>query len=193
MQATLAAYLAASIPLYRAEQVRRLDRYAIDTLGIAGLALMQRAGAAAFGALRERWPEVRSLCVLCGAGNNGGDGYVVARLARQAGFRVSVYALAAPERLKGDALSAYRLYRDDGGVAASALPERFEPDTVLVDGLLGTGLDRPVEGAYAQAIAAINESGRPVLALDIPSGLCADSGAPLGRAVRAQLTVTFMP
>lgn len=192
MHNTLATYLAAAAPLYRATQVRELDRYAIEQLGIPGLELMQRAGAAAFAALQRHWPQARAVAVLCGAGNNGGDGYVVATLALRAGWTVSVYALAEPERLKGDALLAYRLFQQAGGVLKPGLPERLDPAAVLVDGLLGTGLDRPVAGAYAQAIAAVNAGASNVLALDIPSGLSADTGMPLGDALRADVTASFI-
>lgn len=101
-------------PLYRAAEVRAMDRKAIDAAGIPGAELMRRAGAAAFAALRERWPEARTLSVLCGAGNNGGDGYVVARLAQAAGWDVRVYAATPPAQLKGDALGAYQAYRAAG-------------------------------------------------------------------------------
>ncbi|TAN48942.1 MAG: NAD(P)H-hydrate dehydratase [Methylococcaceae bacterium] len=183
-----------ALPLYRADEVRALDRHAIETLGIPGLVLMQRAGAAVFDVLRRQWSDAASITVLCGAGNNAGDGYVVGTLALAAGLPVSLYALTAPDRLKGDAQSAYRQFLAAGGVATPGLPDRFAPDSVLVDALLGTGLDRPVQGVYAEAIAAVNACGNPVLALDIPSGLCADSGMPLGDrlAVRASCTVTFI-
>jgi NAD(P)H-hydrate epimerase len=188
--------------LYRAEDVRAMDRYAIDTLGIPGIDLMRRAGIAAFAALRERCPEARTLSAICGAGNNGGDGYVLARLAHQANWDVRVYPAAPPESLKGDALTAYQDFRAAGGEILDFIPVDFEGAEVVVDGLLGTGLDRAVEGPYAEVIRAVNRyaqlgvvrSGRPgrILALDIPSGLHADTGMALGVAVKAHLTVSFI-
>jgi hydroxyethylthiazole kinase-like uncharacterized protein yjeF len=188
--------------LYRAEEVRAMDRYAIDTVGIPGAELMRRAGAAALAALRDRWPETRTLSAVCGAGNNGGDGYVAARLAHQSGWDVRVYPVAPPAGLKGDALAAYQDFRAAGGEVLDFIPADFEGAEILVDGLLGTGLDREVGGLYAEVIRAVNRyserraggehSRRRVLALDIPSGLHADTGAVLGAAVRADLTVSFI-
>jgi NAD(P)H-hydrate epimerase len=178
--------------LYRAEEVRTMDRYTIDTLGIPGIELMRRAGQAAFSALRELWPEVRTLSVLCGSGNNGGDGYVVARLAHEAGWDVRVYPLAAPERLRGDALMAYQDYRAVQGPLLDFVPADFEGAEVVVDGLFGTGLDREVTGLQTEVIRAVNRFSGVVLALDIPSGLHADTGQTLGVAVKADLTVTFI-
>jgi hydroxyethylthiazole kinase-like uncharacterized protein yjeF len=178
--------------LYPAEQVRAMDRYAIDTLGIPGIELMRRAGAAAFMALRERWPVARTLSVVCGPGNNGGDGYVVARLAHEAGWDVRAYPVAPLSKLKGDALAAYEEYRRIGGSVLDYVPVNFEGAEILVDGLLGTGLDREVGGLYAEVIKAANRCSAKVLALDIPSGLDADTGAALGVAVKADLTVSFI-
>lgn len=188
--------------LYRAEDVRAMDRCAIDSVGIPGIELMRRAGAAALAAVRERWPEARTLSAICGAGNNGGDGYVLARLAHQLGWDVRVYPVAPPGRLQGDALTAYEEFRAAGGEILDFIPVDFEGAEILADGLLGTGLDREVQGLYAEVIRAANRysersaslsgDSRKVLALDIPSGLHADSGAVLGAAVRADLTVSFI-
>ncbi|HEU4617564.1 MAG TPA: NAD(P)H-hydrate dehydratase [Gammaproteobacteria bacterium] len=181
--------------VYAAAQVRAIDRAAIDGLGILGYELMSRAGRFAFDVLRRRWPEARKLVVYCGAGNNAGDGYVVARLAHAAGLSVRVEAAAPPERLGGDAQRAWQDARGAGLSAepfdAAAEPSRFAAD-VVVDALLGTGLARTVEGRFADAVDRINESRAPVLAIDVPSGLDADTGWPLGRAVRATVTATFV-
>jgi hydroxyethylthiazole kinase-like uncharacterized protein yjeF len=180
------------LKLYRAAQVRELDRIAIERHSIPGLELMRRAGQAAFVSLRRRWPEARRIAVFCGAGNNGGDGYVVARLALQAGLETTVYALADPEQLHGDALQAYRDYQKQGGtVRPFAVSMQCAAD-IVIDALLGTGLDRPVEGLLAAAIAAINALQKPAIALDIPSGLHADTGTVMGCALRADCTVTFI-
>ncbi|HYE35325.1 NAD(P)H-hydrate dehydratase [Methylocaldum sp.] len=178
--------------LYRAEDVRAMDRYAIETVGIPGIELMRRAGVSAFVALRERWPEARTLSAICGGGNNGGDAYVVARLAHEAGMDVRVYPVAPPNSLKGDALTAYQGYRAAGGGVLDFIPADFEGAEVLVDGLLGTGLDREVSGLYAEVIKAVNRFSGHVAALDIPSGLHADTGVALGVAIKADLTVTFI-
>lgn len=177
--------------LYTADQVRELDRRAIQGHGIPGYTLMQRAGAAALEVLGRMWPRGRVLAVVCGPGNNGGDGYVLARLARAAGWEVRLAAVTDPGALQGDAARAWGDWRAAGGGVVS-LDAALEGCDVIVDALLGTGLGRPVEGAMAEAILRINAVGVPVLSLDIPSGLGADTGAVLGRAVRARATVTFI-
>ena len=178
--------------LFRAEQVRAMDRFALDELGITGIELMNRAGSAAFAALCRRWPEARTLSVVCGSGNNGGDGFVVARLGLEAGMDVRVYPLAAPDQLRGDSLTAFEAYKAVGGPLLDFVPADFEGAHVLVDGVLGTGLDRNVTGLYAEVIRGINRFNGGVLALDIPSGLHANTGRVLGVAVKADLTVTFI-
>ena len=182
-----------SCDLYRADQLRQLDRIAIETFGIPGIELMNRAGCAAFERLRARWPGARRLAVLCGTGNNGGDGFIVARRAREAGLQVSLYQVGDESRLTGDALQARRLAQQLGVSPEPWCGQRLDDFELLVDGLLGTGLrGETVSEPWAEAITAMNESGVPVLALDIPSGLSADTGAPLGSAVRAHMTVTFI-
>ena len=156
---------------------------------------MSRAGAEAFRLLRGRWPDARAIVALCGAGNNAGDGLVLARHAKAAGLDTRVLAVAPPERLKGDAKRAL-----DECVAAGITIERFagieRPGdggrSIVVDALLGIGADRPLTGDFAAAVATANALGAPILALDIPSGLHADSGLPLGCAIRATATVTFV-
>ncbi len=180
--------------LYTAAQTRELDRLAIESAGIPGDILMTRAGEAAFLLLREQWPEAREIAVICGSGNNGGDGYVVALLAAHAGLHPHVYAHAPVASLKGDALDmAERVLAESIPVheLGADLPDLRHAD-VIVDGLLGTGLRGPVRDELVPLISAINEAGAPVLALDIPSGLSADSGAAPGVAVRADHTVTYI-
>lgn len=177
--------------LYRADQVRHLDRCAIEQHAIPGLTLMNRAGEVAYRALRERWPGARSLVVLTGVGNNGGDGYVVARLAQADGLTVRVLQLGDAGRIKGDAARCLEAWRGQGGALESyeGLPRRAD---LLVDAILGTGLERLVEGSWAAAIEAINRHPAPCVALDIPSGLHADTGRIMGSAVRAAMTVSFI-
>jgi hydroxyethylthiazole kinase-like uncharacterized protein yjeF len=177
--------------LYRAEQVRALDRATIDEFGIPGSELMARAGAAAFAQLCERWPDATDVTILAGTGNNGGDGFVVAELARQAGMTVRVLQLGNPERISGDARHHARVYTEAGG-PWQAFDGNLPRTDVIVDALLGTGLERPLEGAWADAVHAINQARVAVLALDIPTGLHADTGSVLGSAVRADVTVTFI-
>ncbi len=176
--------------LYRAEQVRELDRIAIEDRGIDGYELMTRAGQAAFRVMLERWPRARRISILCGTGNNGGDGYVVATQARRAGLEAQLWTVAPPKSQA--AIQACRDYEAAGGeIQDLANASEFNAD-VVVDALLGTGLEREVTGDYARIIDAINTHPGAVLAIDIPSGLNADTGRVLGTAVRADATVTFI-
>ncbi|MEI7036895.1 NAD(P)H-hydrate dehydratase [Fulvimonas yonginensis] len=178
--------------LYTVAQVRALDRAAIDGLGIPGYELMRRAAAAAFAALRRHWPQVRRIAVHCGPGNNGGDGFLLALQAHEAGFEVRVLALADASG-EGDAARA-RAACERGGVAVRRWREGEPlPEAELhVDALYGTGLSRPPGAPASALIEAINASGVPILALDVPSGLDADTGHCPGVAVRADLTVSFI-
>ncbi|MFC4859952.1 NAD(P)H-hydrate dehydratase [Pseudomonas sp. JS3066] len=178
------------LSLHCAAQVRDLDARLIEA-GTPGFELMQRAAHATWRALRRRWPGAGGLSVLAGRGNNAGDGYLVAALALRAGWRVKVLAVGAADALAGDAALA----RDEAiaaGVVVQPWSECAALEGVVVDALLGTGLAGTVREPYAQAIRLLNASGLPVLAVDIPSGLCADTGRVLGVAVRADLTVTFI-
>ena len=179
-------------PLYRAEQLREFDRRAIQEQGIPGYALMTRAATAALHELQVRWPEAKRLVLVCGAGNNAGDGYVLARLARAARLDARVLWLREPRELRGDARIAWTDAEAAGVPLAPFTRASLEGADVIVDALLGTGLDRPLNGDWAAAIAAINASGVPILALDIPSGLQADTGAVLGTVVRADVTISFI-
>ena len=177
--------------LYTAAQMRELDRCAIKQ-GIPAEKLMQRAGKAAWQALARHWPVAKHIAVFAGAGNNAGDGYVLALEALRARRRVTVVNVGDKTKLSGPAAKARTKY-----LAAKGKEQKFPGVTldktdVIVDGLLGTGLERPVQDRWAEAIQLMNECGKPVLALDIPSGLNADSGAVMGAAVQAALTVTFI-
>jgi NAD(P)H-hydrate epimerase len=179
------------VEVYSAASVRAMDRRAIEG-GIPGYDLMRRAGEAAFAALHHHWPAARSVAVLCGPGNNAGDGYVVARLARAAGLEVRLIAASDPRALKGDAARAFADFAADGGRAETSGNGLLERCDVYVDALLGTGVDRPLGEPFVSAIRQLNGSGAPVLALDIPSGLDADSGEPHGHAVIATVTLAFV-
>jgi hydroxyethylthiazole kinase-like uncharacterized protein yjeF len=192
--------------LYRAADTRAADQRAIVEHGLAGGVLMERAGKVAFALLRERFPRARRIAVVCGPGNNGGDGFVLARLAKEAGLAVMVlspesiagaqaHPTTAPTGtagLKGDAAAVCAAWRKAGGTVQTFGVEQLQACDVIVDALFGTGLERPLEGAWRAAIEAINASGRPILAIDMPSGLHADSGQVLGGAVRAALTLSFI-
>lgn len=178
--------------LYRASAVRELDRIAIEEQGIPGFELMSRAGQAAFDLLRDRWPRARNLCIFCGVGNNGGDGYVIAALAEKAGFEAHVVQVGEVAKTRGDALTALQRAEEEGASFAAFDPAEVYRADVIVDALLGTGLSGDVRGDYVEAIAAINGSGCPVLAVDTPSGLCSDTGQVLGSAVKANCSISFI-
>jgi NAD(P)H-hydrate epimerase len=177
--------------LYSATQVRALDAHAIDALGIPGYTLMKRAGEAALRYLRTRWPTAHRIVIVCGAGNNGGDGYVLARFAKAAGLTVSVLSAGPVGALRGDARQAYQDFRASGGEVHPFAVELLSAGELIVDALLGTGIRGGVREELAQVIRAINTQKLPVFSLDVPSGLDADTGAAAGEAVRAEATVTF--
>jgi len=178
--------------IYSVATVREIDRRAIENAHIEGYTLMSRAAAAAVREARHKFPGAMRWQVICGAGNNGGDGYAVARLAANDGIAVSTLAVVDPGTLQGDAATAYDDFIAAGGIVSPWSGELDEDADLLVDGMLGSGLQREVTGALATAVAAINAHSAPVVALDIPTGLHGDSGAILGCAVRADLTVTFV-
>jgi len=181
--------------LYRAAQVKELDRLAIESSGLSGVELMERAGLAAFEVLQHCWPQARNITVICGPGNNGGDGFVVARLAAAAGMAVEVVLATDAERLSGAAAQAFATMMDAGLSCTESSLKAVGHDKqadVIVDALFGTGLERPLEGDIAAMISALNASQIPVLAIDIPSGVHADNGQVLGQAVRATATVSFI-
>lgn len=179
------------LPVYTIEQVRELDRRAIQEQGIPGYVLMERAAIALFDAIIEHYPQAHSMCIVCGVGNNAGDGYVLARLAKQANWQVFVLAVVAPSSLQNDAQTAYQDYLKSGGEVAFFTGDLPLTD-ILVDALFGTGLTRPLQGQFAAAVEAINAYPNPVVAVDIPSGLNGNTGQPLGIAVKAALTVSFI-
>ncbi len=184
----------ASVPhsIWPAQALPRLEQEAADALGLTLFELMQRAGFAAFTLARECWPDARHWLILCGHGNNGGDGYVVARLAQAAGIQASVIALQSEKPLPEEAESAREAWLNAGGTVHApdvAWPEGVE---VIVDGLLGTGLHSAPRDDIAALIDHANAHPAPVLALDIPSGLLAQTGATPGAVIHAAHTITFI-
>lgn len=181
-----------TVRLYTAAQVRQLDALAIETHGIAGYTLMTRAGEAVVKVARERFPAARRWLVLCGGGNNGGDGYVAARLAAAAGIDVHLVALKPPAELSGDAAQAAQDWQGEGGAVHPWPPDSGSDFDLVIDAMLGTGLDREVGGRYREAVEWVNRQPWPCLAVDVPSGLNADTGTPMGCAVEADVSVSFI-
>jgi len=186
--------LTTSLPLalYRASQVRELDRIAIQDMGIPGLCLMERAGNSVFEIMQHCWSEARRIIIICGTGNNGGDGYVVARLAYLAGYDVTVLQLGDVNELKNDAQIAYKAMTDVGLSVQVFAEKKLTVVDLIIDAILGTGLNRDVDGECYDVIAAVNRCQCPVLSVDIPSGLHADTGSILGTAIHANVTVSFI-
>ncbi|WP_417661743.1 NAD(P)H-hydrate dehydratase [Pseudomonas sp.] len=178
------------LALYSSAQVRQLDASLIAA-GTSGFELMSRAAHAIWRALRQRWPSASELTVLAGKGNNAGDGYLIAELALRAGWQVKVLAVGEPGALASDARLAFK-QAQAAGVLVEPWCEQAVLNGVVVDAMLGTGLKGQVRAPYCAVIEQLNVSGLPVLAVDIPSGLCADTGQALGCAVRADITVSLI-
>jgi ADP-dependent NAD(P)H-hydrate dehydratase / NAD(P)H-hydrate epimerase len=179
-------------PVWSAAQVRELEKLAIGAGEATEYELMCRAGAAALRVLSRRWPAARSIAVVCGVGNNAGDGLVVARLAHEAGRAVKVLLVVPTGRFTGAAAQAANACKAAGLPFAAFKASELGKADLIVDALLGTGLARAVAGDFRTAVEAVNAAGVPVLALDVPSGLDADTGWPSPVAVRANTTVTFV-
>jgi NAD(P)H-hydrate epimerase len=181
------------------DEVRRLDRLAIEKIGIPGIVLMENAGRGIVDYLLSL--KVRdSIVICCGKGNNAGDGFVIARYLDNVGYPIKILLFSDPNELKGDAKLNYDI------VLNSSLPITIMKEDRLniighdilskadwiIDALFGTGLSDHVRSPYDQVIKAINESGTQVLSVDVPSGLDCDTGEPLGIAVKAQYTATLV-
>ena len=178
--------------LYQVKQIQALEQQVIQGELLSRLQLMQRAGRAAWHTLREKWPLCDDLTVCCGSGTNAGDGFVLARLAKEQGCKVRVWAIEDLAHLSAEVV--------EEAVACQAAGISIEPyqgqsvvsSSIIVDALLGTGLNRCLDGRYMQLVEAINQAEAPVMSLDMPTGIDADSGQVLGVAVKADLTLTFM-
>ena len=178
--------------LYSAQQVRDIDRTAQELPSITGFQLMTKAAEAGFKAIQEHYPVAKKLSVVCGAGNNAGDGYLIAAIALQAGYSVQLVSLVSEEKLQGDAALAKQVFLDCNGVILHDYQLIENTSDLVVDAMLGTGLDRIVTRGFAKAIAHINDLAIPVLAVDIPSGLNADTGNIMGCAIVANMTISFI-
>ena len=180
-----------------AAEMREIDRVTSERFGVPSLTLMENAGTAVADFVRGQYPGARRVSVICGKGNNGGDGFVAARKLREQGRQVSVFLLADPGELRGDAAGMFQRMGQSPFIAKShdefeAIQDRVREADLLIDAVLGTGFRPPVSGLYAEAIAAINASGVPVVAVDILSGADADAMGPQsGVVARSDAIVTF--
>ncbi len=186
------------------DQVRAVDSWAINELGIPGVVLMENAGRSCAELIKEKLKAIPApkVCIFCGTGNNGGDGYVIARHLLNSRFKVTVVICGDRTKVKGDAkinldileklhLPIQQLNPKDGDIPAR-VKEFTAGSDMVVDGLFGTGLTGLLRDDYIQLIESINTCDCPILAVDIPSGLDCDTGRPLGAAVKATYTVTFV-
>ncbi len=208
--------------LYSAKQVRELDRIVIEKFGVSGYELMQRAGRFSYQTLKQRYPlKSHYISVICGCGNNAGDGYVLAKLAMEdqdeTGRQIRIYNCFNPEKLKGDAkrtyqelltldsefiefIDMYKYFENDDLIDELVLESEIlnyqfflRPDAVIVDAIFGTGLTRDIDNENLSTfIKILNKSSHPILSIDIPSGINADTGSVMGVAVNADVTTTFM-
>lgn len=187
MRAAFVIFATVMTELLTNAEMARADQLAIAG-GVAGIELMERAGAAVADAVASHHPRGAGVVVVAGPGNNGGDGFVAARLLAERGYRVRILLVGQLSRLRGDAVLAAKKW--DGPVAA-ADPAGLDGADVVIDALFGAGLDRPVEGQARAIIEAMNAQRAPIVAVDLPSGINGTSGAVLGAAVKAARTVTF--
>lgn len=199
--------------VYAADGVQALDQAAIRDFGVPGFDLMQRAARAGFRQLGRRWPEARAITVMCGAGNNGGDGYLIAAAAARQSMQVHCIAVASPDKLKGDARRAFEttlgagvaITRADALLQETGAQETPESERVLkdveaaisnsgvvVDAMLGTGISGPLREPFATLVHLLNQSGKPVLAVDVPTGLDATTGWIASEAVASAVTITYI-
>jgi NAD(P)H-hydrate epimerase len=188
------------LPVLENDAMREADRHTIEDVGVPGIVLMENAATGVVDAVRESFPESRRIVILCGRGNNGGDGFAAARHLHNGGLDVQLCLLGDPETLTGDAATNHRLaeafgvpvavIEDDDLSPIEALIEDWPADLVI-DAVLGTGTDRPLAGRYADLVEMVAESGVPVVAVDVPTGLSGNSSATLGPHLPADLTVTF--
>jgi len=186
------------------DEVRAFDAWAINTLCIPGVVLMENAGRSCAELIKDKLKEKANpkVCIFCGTGNNGGDGYVIARHLINSGFAVTVVVCGDRGKIKGDAKinldilehmgKAIESFDLTGGKIREQVETFCSEADMLVDSLFGTGLNGQIRGDYKELIESLNDCRCPILAVDIPSGLDCDTGEPLGAAIRADATVTFV-
>jgi NAD(P)H-hydrate epimerase len=178
------------------QQVQEVDRRAIEEYGIPGIVLMENASRAAADVAERMLRTItgRSAMILCGGGNNGGDGLAAARHLHNRGFAVRIGLCTDPAGYKGDALINWRIVQAMKLPSFQATPEAIEGTRadLIIDAIFGTGLTQPPRPPFDKIVAAVEKTGRPVLAVDLPSGLDCDTGQPLGACIRAERTVTFV-
>lgn len=175
-----------------AKQIKAIDRYTIESVGMPSLVLMERAAIATVEAMMKDF-EFKSALILCGTGNNGGDGIAVGRLLHQAGKAVTICVVGDPERASEETAAQLKIARNLNVPCVYSLENSWpdDPDTLIVDALFGIGLDREVEDPYLQVIRRVNGLGYRKAAIDIPSGLSADTGSVLGAAIKADKTYSI--
>ncbi|MHC4640140.1 MAG: NAD(P)H-hydrate epimerase [Planctomycetota bacterium] len=186
------------------DEVRAFDTFAINTLGIPGVVLMENAGRSCAELIKKKLAgaSLPKVCIFCGTGNNGGDGYVIARHLLNSGFQATVVICGDRSKIKGDAKINLDILERMGqpidrlDLKCGDIPSQVKAFAagadMLVDGLFGTGLNGQLSDAYKQLIESINGENYSVLAVDIPSGLDCDTGEPLGAAIKATYSVTFV-
>lgn len=180
-------------PVYQTSQIRAFEKHAIQNLCINGDTLMQRAGKAAFDAMQRKFPHAKRIAVFCGGGNNGGDGYVLAELAHERGLKVTVYQVGDHANLTGSAMHAYERCRDARiPIEAFSAKTDLQYPNVIVDAICGIGIKDALRDDALQAVEFIANEDAKVLAIDVPTGVDADTGAVLGKAMQADATITFI-
>lgn len=178
-------------PLYSISQIRQLEKMAIEQFNVPEDALMNRAGESAFNCLRRSWPNAKNILVICGPGNNGGDGFVLAKNAHDLGLKVTIYLLGDKDAYSTVA-KATLMACQTAKMSIEAFGEIKGDVDLVVDAILGIGISKEVTGSIKEAITAINAKNLPVLALDVPSGVDADTGSIKGVAIKAHTTITFI-
>nr|WP_136251053.1 NAD(P)H-hydrate dehydratase [Ningiella ruwaisensis] len=186
------ASLSLTQKLYRADQVRQHEKQAAEAMGLDLYALMQRAGKAVFEQSVQLLPNIDNYLVLVGVGHNAGDGYVAALHAVKAGKNVVLCAVEPDREVQGDVAKAREAFEQNGGKVEHFSSELLDKAEVVIDALLGTGINGVIRAEFAEVIDTINDSKLPVVSVDIPSGLCGDTGESLGRCIQADVTVTFV-
>lgn len=178
--------------IYDTKAIRELENLVYEASDVTGDMLMQRAGRAAFEYIVERFPNLKTMAVFCGAGNNGGDGYVVAKLAKTYGIAVTIYQVSDHSKLKNEAANAMLAAVDAKVAMQSSESANLNDADIVIDAICGIGLSSDLKGAAKDAVALINACSKPVVAIDIPTGIDADTGRVCGVAVKADVTITFI-